>query len=87
MTRSLARLPCLALLAPLAAGITSAAAQDTTRVNEGVRIGVEYQPGLRPGLVVLPGPGLPRLAFIFAQAPSTGFSSGAYAGSRPTVSH
>jgi TolB protein len=58
MTRSLARLTCLALLAPLAAGITPAAAQDTTRVNEGVRIGVEYQPGAQPGLVMLPGAGL-----------------------------
>ena len=26
-----------------------AAAQDTTRVNEGVRVGVDYQPGVRPG--------------------------------------
>jgi TolB protein len=34
------------------------AAQDTTRVDEGVRVGVDYSPGVRPGLVVLPGPGL-----------------------------
>ncbi len=34
------------------------AAQDTTRVDEGVRVGVDYRPGVRPGLVVLPGPGL-----------------------------
>jgi TolB protein len=33
-------------------------AQDTTGVNEGVRIGVDYTPGMRPGLVVLPGMGL-----------------------------
>src|SRR3954454_12927217 len=33
-------------------------AQDTTRVNEGVRIGVDYSPGSRPGLVVVPGVGL-----------------------------
>jgi TolB protein len=33
-------------------------AQDTTRVNEGVRVGVDYTPGVRPGLVVLPGRGL-----------------------------
>jgi TolB protein len=32
-------------------------AQDTARVNEGVRIGVDYTPGVRPGLVVLPGVG------------------------------
>jgi TolB protein len=47
-------------LASLAAalGASTAAAQDTTQVNEGVRVGVEYQPGVRPGLVVLPGAGL-----------------------------
>jgi len=33
------------------------AAQDTTQVEQGVRIGVEYS-GVRPGLVVLPGAGL-----------------------------
>ncbi|HET6837264.1 MAG TPA: LpqB family beta-propeller domain-containing protein [Gemmatimonadales bacterium] len=32
-------------------------AQDTTRVDEGVRIGVDYSPGVRPGLVVVPGIG------------------------------
>jgi TolB protein len=36
----------------------SLAAQDTTRVEEGVRVGVDYRPGVRPGLVVLPGRGL-----------------------------
>lgn len=56
MTRLLTRAAVLALLAPLAS--VPAAAQDTTAVREGVRIGVEYQPGVRPGLVVLPGPGL-----------------------------
>ena len=33
-------------------------AQDTTRVDQGVRIGVDYTPGTRPGLVVVPGAGL-----------------------------
>jgi TolB protein len=33
-------------------------AQDTTRVEEGVRIGVDYNPGTRPGLVVVPGVGV-----------------------------
>jgi TolB protein len=56
MTRPLASLTVLALLGPLLSA--RAAAQDTTRVNEGVRVGVEYQPGVRPGLVVLPGSGL-----------------------------
>jgi len=40
----------------MAAG--SLLAQDTTRVNDGVRVGVDYSPGTRPGLVVLPGSGL-----------------------------
>jgi TolB protein len=44
------------LLSTAAAG--TLAAQDTTRVDEGVRVGVDYRPGVRPGLVVLPGPGL-----------------------------
>jgi TolB protein len=56
MTRLPACMTALALLAPLTS--TRAAAQDTSRVREGVRVGVEYQPGVRPGLVVLPGPGL-----------------------------
>ncbi len=34
------------------------AAQDTTRTPDGVRIGIEYRPGSRPSVVVLPGPGL-----------------------------
>jgi len=41
----------LALAAPLAA-------QDTTRTPDGVRIGIEYRPGTRPSVVVLPGAGL-----------------------------
>jgi TolB protein len=39
-------------------------AQDTTRVDEGVRVGVDYSPGVRPGLVVLPGPGLDSVRAI-----------------------
>jgi TolB protein len=46
------------LLATLAAAGTRLAAQDTSRVEEGVRIGVDYTPGMRPGLVVVPGLGL-----------------------------
>ncbi|HKH83818.1 MAG TPA: hypothetical protein VKA25_09045, partial [Gemmatimonadales bacterium] len=53
MTRSF----LLSLLAMLCAA--TAGAQDTTsRVDEGVRVGVDYRPGDRPGLVVLPGTGL-----------------------------
>jgi TolB protein len=45
-------------------GATRLAAQDTTRVEEGVRIGVDYSPGVRPGLVVLPGLGLDSIRAI-----------------------
>ena len=48
-------LPPLALGIGLAAG--PLAAQDTT-FREGIRVGVDYRPGVRPGLVVLPGSGL-----------------------------
>jgi TolB protein len=47
---------CLAVLALI--GAHTLTAQDTTRVEQGVRIGVDYSPGMRPGLVVLPGRGL-----------------------------
>src|SRR5918995_5561657 len=52
MTRS------LFLLLPIWMAAGSLAAQDTTRVDPGVRVGVDYTPGVRPGLVVLPGSGL-----------------------------
>jgi TolB protein len=51
------RLLTLLFLAAFTTGATLAA-QDTTRVEEGVRVGVDYRPGLRPGLVVVPGGGL-----------------------------
>ena len=40
------------------------AAQDTTRVDQGVRVGVDYRPGVRPGLVMLPSPGLDSVRAI-----------------------
>ena len=43
---------CVLLALLLAAG--PLAAQDTTQFREGVRVGVDYVPGTRPGLVVLP---------------------------------
>jgi TolB protein len=52
------------LLLPLFVAAGTLAAQDTTRVDEGVRVGVDYRPGLRPGLVVLPGPGLDSVRAI-----------------------
>src|SRR3954466_8239054 len=42
----------------LVASAGTVMAQDTTRVEEGVRIGGDYRPGMRPGLVVVPGTGL-----------------------------
>src|SRR5918998_5971442 len=48
----------LFLLVPIWMAAGTLAAQDTTRVDEGVRVGVDYTPGTRPGLVALPGSGL-----------------------------
>jgi TolB protein len=52
------------LLLPAFAAAGTLAAQDTTRVDQGVRVGVDYRPGVRPGLVVLPGPGLDSVRAI-----------------------
>jgi TolB protein len=53
------------LLAPLLFSLAAVplAAQDTTQVREGVRLGLEYS-GVRPGLVVLPGAGLDSVRAI-----------------------
>jgi len=53
-----------AVAAPLAVPL---AAQDTTRTPEGVRIGIEYRPGVRPSVVVLPGPGLDSARAILSR--------------------
>jgi len=46
-----------AVLLVLVAG--NLAAQDSVPpVDQGVRVGIEYTPGIRPRLVVFPGPGL-----------------------------
>ena len=52
------------LLLPMFVAVGTLAAQDTTRVDQGVRVGVDYRPGVRPGLVVLPGPGLDSVRAI-----------------------
>ena len=44
--------------------VRTLAAQDTSRVEQGVRIGVDYSPGVRPGLVVVPGMGLDSVRAI-----------------------
>jgi TolB protein len=59
------RLTLLSIVALASAG--RLVAQDTTQVNEGVRVGVDYRPGVRPGLVVLPGPGLDSVRAIVAR--------------------
>jgi TolB protein len=65
MTRTLACLATLiAVLPATPLRMLEVAAQDTSRVKEGVRVGLEYQPGVRPGLVVLPGPGLDSVRAI-----------------------
>jgi TolB protein len=43
------------------------AAQDTTRTPDGVRIGIEYRPGVRPSVVVLPGAGLDSARAILSR--------------------
>ncbi len=52
----------------LAAASTSLAqglaAQDTTHVEGGVRVGITYNPGDRPGLVVIPGTGIDSVRAI-----------------------
>ena len=58
MTRLSTRPVFLTLLAAfLSLGATRAAAQDTTNAIDKVRVILEYQPGVRVGLVVLPGSG------------------------------
>jgi TolB protein len=48
----------LVIVSAACALATPLAAQDTSRVEQGVRVGVDYSPGVRPGLIVLPGNGL-----------------------------
>jgi TolB protein len=59
--RAAATLRTLAGLAVLAALPIALAAQDT------VRVGITYRPGVRPGLVVLPAPGLDSVRAIVAR--------------------
>jgi TolB protein len=49
---------CRRVLAVLLLAPAVAAAQDSLRPLEGVRVGIEYRPGFRPSVVVLPGSGL-----------------------------
>lgn len=61
MTRAVAVLGLACLAGSLAGPLV---AQDTTAIDRGVRIGIVYRPGVRPGLVVLPGQGLDSVRAI-----------------------
>ncbi len=59
------RLFALTCLTAVAAALPcGAAAQDTTRIEGGVRVGINYNPGARPGLVVVPGAGIDSVRAI-----------------------
>jgi TolB protein len=55
------------LLTALALAPSVLAAQDTLQPAEGVRVGIEYRPGVRPAIVVLPGRGLDSARAIVAR--------------------
>jgi TolB protein len=67
MTASLRAPAALALALTAAASVPPLAAQDSLRPPEGVRIGIEYRPGVRPSVVVLPGSGLDSARAILAR--------------------
>lgn len=58
MSRRAPRSVALLALA-LGAALRPGAAQDTSRIDRGVRIGIIYRPGVRPGMVVLPAAAVP----------------------------
>ncbi len=62
-----ASLRTLGLLAALSAFPVLVAAQDTLRPPDGVRVGIDYRPGVRPSIVVLPGRGLDSLRTIIGR--------------------
>jgi TolB protein len=46
-------------LLALVPGVRVATAQDTSAIDRGVRVGIVYKPGVRPGLAFVPGPSGP----------------------------
>lgn len=78
-------LPVLLLALPAVA-----ASQDSLRPPDGVRVGIEYRPGFRPAVVVLPSRGLDSVRIMigrdldysdrFEVIPLNSSDSGAYAG-------
>ena len=68
MTRRQLSLLVVALAAGGSAAAGPAAAQqDTLRPPGGVRVGIEYRPGVRPTLVVLPGAGVDSIRAIVSR--------------------
>ncbi len=68
MTRiSLAAGPLVGALLCLAAQPLLLSAQDSIRPPDGVRVGIEYRPGFRPAVVVLPGRGADSARAIVAR--------------------
>ncbi len=64
------RRACFSLLAiavGAAVGAGALAAQDAGKASDAIRIGITYRPGTRPGLVVIPGPGLDSVRAIIAR--------------------
>jgi TolB protein len=59
----------MALLLAVGPSARQAVAQDTSAIDRGVRIGIVYRPGVRPGLVMLPrtGGGLDSVRAIIAR--------------------
>ncbi len=58
LTRPTARLLAAGVVTALSLGapLTAVVAQDTSAIDRGVRIGIVYRPGVRPGFVALPVP-------------------------------
>src|SRR3989441_9955749 len=56
-------------MTPILLAVLLSVAQDTTAIDRGVRIGIIYRPGVRPGLVMLPrtGQGLDSVRVIAAR--------------------
>jgi TolB protein len=68
MTQLFARLTLITLVVTcVQRSARPAAAQDTTKAMDNVRVILEYQPGMQPGLVVLPGAGLDSVRAIIGR--------------------